>query len=104
MKFTELKLKDYSNGPFGRYSDDGTHNGQRYRDDFLIPALKNYDVVTLILDVDFGIGNSFLEEVFGGLVRLFNYSPDDLKTRLNIISEDSFYIDEINKYIIEANS
>ena len=33
--------RDFSRYPAGRYIGDGPYNGQRFREDFLIPALKD---------------------------------------------------------------
>lgn len=70
-----------------------------------MPALKAGDVVRVKLDGVSGFGSSFLEEAFGGLVRVEGFSPDDLKKRLEIDFEDSglaFYHDSIREFIDTA--
>lgn len=77
--------KDFSELPFGRYKTDSPYSAEAFRDEFIVPALKNYRMVTVDLSVNCGLASSFLEEVFGGLVRRYKYSPEELKSRMNII-------------------
>ncbi|ELE9244502.1 TPA: STAS-like domain-containing protein [Enterobacter hormaechei subsp. xiangfangensis] len=100
MKYKEIVIaKDFSDCPFGRYKSDSNFSAQAFSEDYLIPALKNYDVVTVVLDGVFGYGSSFLEEAFGGLLR-YGFSSIDLKTKLNIVSEeDEHLVTEILRYI-----
>lgn len=46
-----------------------------------------------------GFGSSFLEEAFGGLVRLRYFTKDDLHERLTIMSRDEALVEEIWEYI-----
>jgi hypothetical protein len=87
--------------PAGRYLEDGKFSGQRFRDDFLIPALERYREVKLYLDGTMGYGSSFLEEAFGGLVRQ-GLNKQDVLRRLILISEDRSIIEEIQEYIAKA--
>lgn len=89
--------------PFGRYRNEGRGSGEELRDDYLIPALNNYDLVNIELDGVMGYGSSFLEEVFGGLVRN-GFDDENLIYRINIITEHKYLINEIHKYIKEAQS
>ncbi|MEL7707445.1 STAS-like domain-containing protein [Citromicrobium bathyomarinum] len=93
--------RDFTRFPAGRYSTDGKFSGQKFRDQFLIPALENYSTVRVELDSTMGYGSSFLEEAFGGLVRA-GLNADDLLSKLELISRDSSLIDEINEYIATA--
>lgn len=72
-----LILKDvYTAFPGGRYREDGPWSGERFRQDYLIPRLRSViaDCGRIVIDLDgCGLAASFLEEVFGGLVR---ESPD----------------------------
>jgi hypothetical protein len=76
---------DFSRFPGGRFRSDGPHNGQQFREDHLVPALESDQKVAVILDEAVGLPASFLEEAFGGLVRN-GYSPDILKSRLEIVA------------------
>jgi hypothetical protein len=42
----------------------------------------------VFIDGTEGFGSSFLEEAFGGLVRVEGYKAESLKNRLRIIAED----------------
>lgn len=91
---------DFSTEPYGRYPDDGETNGTRFREEFLVPALNSDEQVTVILDKTEGYGSSFLDEAFGGLVRIHGLQPTDLHKRIKLISEDDpSLITEIWEYI-----
>jgi hypothetical protein len=70
--------KDFSPFPAGRKRGDGPFTGETFREDFLLPKLKSGSHVILDIDGVEGLPSSFLEEVFGGLVRL-GWSPADLR-------------------------
>ena len=74
---------DFSDEPFGRVSSDGPNCGERFRDELLVPALKEYGHVTVDLSGAF-YGSSWLEEVFGGLVRLGCFPISYLSEHLTI--------------------
>ncbi|EPA0076118.1 TPA: DUF4325 domain-containing protein [Enterobacter hormaechei] len=102
VKSTLINIKDaIGRYPFGRYKNEGPGSAEELRDDFLIPALNKYDLVNIELDGVMGYGASFLEEVFGGLVRS-GFNDGDLIYRINIVTEQKFYISEINGYIEAA--
>ncbi|HCD7552528.1 TPA: STAS-like domain-containing protein, partial [Citrobacter farmeri] len=64
--------KDFSKTPFGRYEVDSPSSAEKFRDKILIPALldnPNEEIVVDFSNVMVGLGSSFLEEVFGGLIR-----------------------------------
>lgn len=104
MKLHEIVIaRDFSDMPFGRHRADGKHSAQHFTEDFLIPALKKHDLVTVVLDGAFGYGSSFLEEAFGGLTRK-GFSKADLTSRLNIVSEDDAHLlTEVWSYIKEKD-
>lgn len=91
--------KDFSPFPAGRFRSDGRYSGQRFREDLLVPALKEHDSVIVELDGVEGFGSSFLEEVFGGLVRLEHFTPADVRRRLKVSSSDPAFEAEIWGYI-----
>lgn len=96
--------KDFSKFPAGRFNDDGDYSGQRFRDQLLVSAFFNAKMVTVELDGTAGYGSSFLEEAFGGLVRVKNFKADDLHRRLALKSEDTSLISEIWEYIDHPNA
>lgn len=105
MSMTKITIaKDFSEYPAGRYRDDGDFSGEVFRDDLLEPRLREFDLVEVDLDGSMGYGSSFLEEAFGGLVRLKKFTKDALHKKLRFIyKEDPFVIDEIWTYIDSAH-
>jgi len=89
----------------GRYPTDGAFNGETFREDKLVPMLRENDVVEVIIDDAEGYGSSFLEEAFGGLVRKGYFTLEALKQKLKISLTDpdyEFYKQLIWTYIEEA--
>ena len=98
---------DFSRIPGARYPEEGDYSGQEFRQNVLHPALKKAIEmnVKLIVDLDgtAGLGTSFLEESFGGLIRRDHINYNILKQTLIIISdEDPDYIEEVDNYIEDA--
>lgn len=104
MTKTIRLASDFNPFPFGRYPSHGDWNGQRFRDEWLAPALRSSDLVEVDLDGARGLSPSFLEEAFGGLVRV-GFAPKDLTARLRIKSDrDPSFIDTIVGYIRDAKA
>lgn len=69
--------KDFGAYPSGRVTKDGPLNGEKFRNQLLIPAIRQAlsdpdGEERVVVDID-GVrsfGSSFLEEVFGGLARV----------------------------------
>jgi len=78
--------KDFSPYPSGRFRRQGKHSGEEFRDDYLAPALREHDHVEVILDGALGYGSSFLEEAFGGLIRVAKFTKLELDQKLSIIA------------------
>lgn len=98
--------KDFSEFPAGRESEDGPNSGQRFRDEILGPNLQNLesgDFVEVDLDGTMGYGSSFLEEAFGGLVRKYQFSFDQLKEKLHIKDSRIIYERMVWNYINEES-
>ncbi|MCJ9428156.1 STAS-like domain-containing protein [Kordiimonas marina] len=96
--------KDFSVAPAGRNLSDGPNSGERFRKDFLVPALKENRHILIKLDTAEGYGSSFLEEAFGGLVREEGFSAKLLSTLLDFETIDANLVPEIQQYILEAQS
>ena len=77
---------DFTPRPFGRYRSDGMRSAEVFRDDILVPAIRDHDHVTVDLSGSNYYGSSFLEEVFGGLVRNY-YTKDQLEGKLEILHD-----------------
>lgn len=88
--------KDFSIYPAGRFLEDGLNSGERFRNDHLIPALQTGCDVVVDLDGTRGFGSSWLEEVFGGLVR---EGMADTLARLKVKAEDQSLVLEASEYM-----
>ncbi len=91
MNIIMLRVADWSKIPAGRYRSDGTFSAEEYREDVLFPALALFDSVTVDLDGCFGLGSSFLDEVFGGVVRSGKFTEEELSYKLIIKSDSNSY-------------
>jgi hypothetical protein len=82
--------ENFSRYPGPRYRQDGPNSGQQFREEILIPALQDArnsgGVVSVGLDGVAGYGSSFLEEVFGGLLRS-GFSKEDIDRHLRIVAK-----------------
>ena len=95
--------KDYTRCPGARYEREGDYSGERFREEFLAPMLKEaIDTgvkLEVILDGSAGYSTSFIEESFGGLIRTNHYSLQEVKDNIIIISEeDTNYKEDIDDY------
>jgi len=97
-----IKVTDYSKFPYRRKAPEGEFSGEFFRDTILIPALNKNDKVTVDLNGVLSLGSSFLEEVFGGLVRKGHYNVKNLRQKLEIDFDIKSYVDQAWKYAQEA--
>ena len=81
---------EFHKAPAGRFIEDGDYSGQKFREQFLAPALKDEktDRVEIILDGLEGVGSSFWEESFGGLIRENKISFETIKKKLVLKCQD----------------
>lgn len=98
---------DFSRTPGVRYETEGEFSGEKFRKEFLLPKFK--DAIKLgvklevVLDGTAGLGTSFLEESFGGLIRDNDVDYSSLTNNLILVSkENPDYIEEIKEYIKDA--
>ena len=94
--------KQFSRLPAGRTPSDGKYCGETFRERFLVTNMAAGRTVIIALDGVLSYGSSFLEEAFGGLVRIYSYEPMFLKKHLALKSADPYLIDEIWHYIDDA--
>jgi hypothetical protein len=100
-KLTYNVSKEFSRHPGGRDKSDGPFSGEEFRDTILVPFLKKGNSITLEMDGTRGFPPSFLEETFGGLIRL-GYTREELAEKITIVTLDSTLKKEITNYIEEA--
>lgn len=96
--------KCFSAVPAGRLKTDGPNSGERFRDEILVPALKENDSVVVELSDIEGVGSSFLEEAFGGIIRNHLLSYQELNSKLKITATPLFElcVGQIKRYIERA--
>jgi len=94
--------REFSFRPFGRYRKDGERSAEAFREEWLVPALRAHGHVTVDLSGTNFYGSSFLEEVFGGLVRA-NFTKDELDRKLTVLHDKLPSIEtEVQEYIARA--
>lgn len=101
--------KDYTKTPGPRYEIEGSFSGEVFRKtiftDIIRGAIKDNKKIIVDLDGTVGYGTSFLEEIFGGLIRDDKIPYDELIKRLTIISvEEPYLVDDIMDYLKEASA
>lgn len=94
-------VKEYTKTPGGRYRTDGTGNGQAFREDYIEKIWNDYEIISVVLSGTSGYPSSFLEEVFGGLVRVYGIQPVLSKIKFSC-PDDPFVEDEIKRYLKNA--
>ena len=103
-------VEEYTDKPGARYESQGSHSGEKFRDDILYPkfieCIEKNEKLTVNLDGGYGYGSSFIEETFGGLVRRLKREKNDNYKKVReiiIISNDNkSWINKIEEYIKEA--
>lgn len=101
--------ESFSKTPGSRYRSEGVFSGEQFRTDLLFPALQRAidEKGKLLVDLDgtAGYGTSFLEEAFGGLVRIHRLTYKQVKAHLDFVStEEPYLIDDVWMYIEEAKA
>lgn len=95
--------KEFTDMPYGRSEvDNPEFNGVRFRREFLLKALEEYDYVEVDLTGVLGSGSSFLDEVFGGLIKYEGFTPEEVRKRVGYKSRYKSVLNNIDKYIREA--
>lgn len=97
-----IVVAKYTDMPIGRNELDGPKNGADFRDNHLIPALEDYQVVKVDFNGTLGTTPSFLEEVFGGIVRKGYITGSELTRRVVVIYKFESVKNNVKKYIKEA--
>ncbi len=82
--------KDFNKAPTGRYRNYGEFSAQRFREEFLVPAFKSniFTKINIVLDGLDGIGASFWDEAFGGLIKKEGISLEEINRKLVLICDD----------------
>lgn len=96
---------DYTRFPGGRLISDGKFSAQEFRQKFLEPLFSNKsDAENILIDLDDveGFSTAFLEEVFGGLVRIVGKARV-LEMLTFKCDDEPLLIEEIKRYIDMAD-
>lgn len=97
---------DFSQTPGGRYIKEGKYSGEEFRNKILEPKYKEClgknEKLTINFDGGYGYGNSFLEESFGGLVRMGYDTKKMLENMIFISEEEKDLVQKVTNYIKNA--
>ena len=95
--------RDFSVTPGGRWRRISECSGEEFRERFLEPAVQSGQFVEVNLDGVVGYGSSFLEEVFGGIVRLMRWrTRDEFDSHLAVKTARQSWKAEVDQYVDEA--
>jgi len=98
-----IVVSEYTDMPIGRNALDGPENGADFRENHLMPALREYEIVKVDFNGTLGTAPSFLEEVFGGIVRNRQMTASELLRRVPVIYKFESVKNNVKKYIKEAD-
>ena len=91
-----LKIStDYSEFPGGRYSEDGLGNATDFREKYLIPMLEKNRPFMIDLNGVVSYPVSFIDEAFGGLVRMKRYTSEQLMKLIKFHSTDENLLETV---------
>ena len=103
MTMTYSFANDFSTTPGGRFRKHGPYSGEEFRDDvlrdLLQAAIEGDDTLFIVLDGTSGYPSSFLEEAFGGLIRLGLFDRAAVQRHLELRAMDPLY----ETYRLSAN-
>lgn len=95
--------REFSPNPGPRFIRQGKFSGEALRRKLMEVLAGPEDTIVVDLDGTKGIGSSFLDEAFGGLIRSERKSKDDILRRFKFRSSlDPSYIDTIHDSIERA--
>ncbi|ODA95004.1 hypothetical protein BFX40_20465 [Mesorhizobium sp. SEMIA 3007] len=100
--------EEYTRYPGPRYAADGPFSGEVFRNETLAVALRDAidtgGTVTVVLDGVAGYGSSFLEETFGGLLRI-GFTHQEVRKHLRVMARTArfqHHAKTVERYISEA--
>ena len=95
---------DFSKYPSGRYRKNGRGSGEEFREEFLLPPLREGASIEVSFKGAYGYPASFVEEAFGGLIRA-GVGLDAIEQHLTLIpgsDEYEVYVSQAWRYIRDA--
>jgi hypothetical protein len=100
--------KDFSPTPGPRYIKEGKFSGELFRQQVLYPKVYEAITTNVPFDVDLdgtaGYGTSFLEESFGGLIRIHGLPYEKIVDLMTLKSiEEDYLIQDVHEYLKDAH-
>lgn len=90
---------DFSKYPGTRFKHEGFNSAEEFLEKHLLPILSSPQIL-IILDGTNGYASSFLDEIFGGIIRKGLLTPKEAISKFKFISrEEPELITEILDYI-----
>lgn len=84
--------RDFSRNPGPRHKWQGPHSGELLRERLIKLLSAQAGKIIILLDGTTGIGSSFLDEAFGGLIKHAGFTHD-IRDRFDFVSKtDPSYI------------
>jgi hypothetical protein len=91
--------RQFSPDPGPRYARQGPNSGETFRR-MLVRKLQEAETVEVDLDGTYGFGSSWLDEVFGGLIKYERMSTADVQRRVKVKSDaDRSYLITVEEAI-----
>ena len=96
--------RDFSQTPIGVYRNDSNYSAEKFREEILIPAIRN-DNVKVNISGTCGYGASWLQGVFETLYTCRQFNEEYLDSHLEVYAsdpKDNCYLDAVKRYIEDA--
>ena len=101
--------EEFSPMPIGRFRTESKKSGEAFREEILYPrvceAIKNKETLQVDFTNMLNLSAAFLEESFGGLVRIHELDRDEVLKTIEFISENrlhSVYLELSRDFVEEA--
>ena len=99
-----IRVRAFTRDPGPRQKIRGPGSGEEFRQEWVVPALARAERIAIDLNDTSGYGSSFIDEVFGGLIRKRILTPSEVRRRITVISSDQSYIREAWQSVDEAEA
>lgn len=102
----EVRLENVCPYPGGRYIQNGPYSGEFFRDFVLVPLLRLEEVTRIVVYMDGvpGTCSSWLDEAFGYLDSKTRLVPEQILSKIEIVTVDKDLCEEIQGYLSVDNS
>lgn len=102
----EVRLENVCPYPGGRYIQNGPYSGEFFRDFVLVPLFRTEGVtkVTVHMDGVPGTCSSWLDEAFGYLDSKTQLTPEQILSKIEVVTECDDLRSEIREFLSSDNS